>query len=179
MLAATVLLVWHTDVIVWPHAVLLIVVSLLLAAELEQCLSLVFTRQMRLLLLAQVLTCLSMVSLFLRPWLFFRALVSSDVSVNQLCGLFVLTNPMHVLTVEPGVLGCFEATMAGYTRAVGLGHDKGATFALLTCLADLTFLILVSWLILHYGVTQVARQTVRGGDAGQQAPGRAGRKERH
>lgn len=150
-----------------------------LAAELEQHLSLVFTRQRRVLLLAQALTCLSMVSLFLRPWLFFHALAGPDARLTHLCGLFVLTNLVNALTVVPGALGWFEATMAGYTSAVGLGDDKGAAFALLTRLADLTFLILGSWLILHYGFTRVARATVRGSAPGHDTPGGAGRADRH
>lgn len=222
MSVATALLAWSTDDATWYQAVLLSVVTILLAillgsvlyafasrlqpmsklltvlaqwrccqpyitrfgpavAEVEQHIYLALTRRVQVFLLAQALTCLSTVSLFMRPWLFWHALPGPGVSFKHLCGLFVLTNLVNVLTVVPGALGWFEATMAGYTRAVGIGDDKGMAFALLTRVADVTWLVLGSWLILHYGLTQIARKATRSDRRGRtecQAAARKGQSNR-
>lgn len=129
--------------------------------DLEHHITQMLTQRPRVFLLAQALTCLSMISLFLRPWVFLYPLPGIALRFTHLCGLFVLTNLVNVLTVVPGALGWFEATMVGYTSAVGLGDDKGAAFALLTRVADLIFLIIGSWLILHHGLTGMARHATR------------------
>jgi len=107
--------------------------------------------------LAQAVTCLSAVSVFLRPWLFFRALPTLDIGFDQLCIFFVLTNVVNAITLIPGALGLFEASMTGYADAVGLGDDKGAAFAIVNRIADLTLLLIGGWLIIHYGLSRVAR----------------------
>lgn len=128
-----------------------------LAEEMEQRIYLALTARVRVLLLAQAVTCLSAVSLFLRPWIFLRALPGGSIGFDHLCALFILTNLVNVLTVVPGSLGWFEATMTGYANATGLGDAKGAAFALLSRLADLVLLTLGYWLIVHYGLMRVAR----------------------
>lgn len=198
MILVTLLFVWHTDYFTRNHSVLLVAVTIILAAllglmmyafagrlqplgallrllerwqycrrlvamlrpmaaELEHRIYLALTRRVRVFLIAQAVTCLSAVSIFLRPWLFFLALPDGSISFHHLCALFVLTNLVNVLTVVPGSLGWFEATMAGYTSAAGLGDDRGAAFALLNRVADLTFLTLGIWLILHHGLGRMAR----------------------
>lgn len=127
------------------------------AEEIERLMHLTLTEHRRVFLLAQGMMCLSAVSLFIRPWIFFWNFPDVSLGFNQICALFVLTNLVNLLTVVPGSLGWFEATMAAYASAVGLGEARGAAFALVTRLADLTFLILGSWLIVHYGLTHVAR----------------------
>ena len=128
------------------------------AEELGDRISMALTAHVSIFLLAQSITCLSAVSLFLRPWLFFWFLPGTHLSFAQLCALFVLTNLVNLLTVVPGGLGWFEATMAGYASAVGLGDDKGVAFALVSRMADVTLLTVGSWLVLHYGLSHVARR---------------------
>ena len=84
----------------------------------------------------------SAVSIFIRPWIFFWFLPGARPSVEQLCALFVLTNLVNLLTVVPGGLGWFEAAMAGYASATGLGDDRGVGFALVSRMADLRLAVL-------------------------------------
>jgi uncharacterized protein (TIRG00374 family) len=134
------------------------------AEALGHHISLVLTAHAFVFLLAQSIVCLSVISLFIRPWLFFWFLPGTRLSFDQLCALFVLTNLVNLLTVVPGGLGWFEATMVGYARAVGLGDDKGVAFALVSRIADVTLLTMGSWLSLHYGLSHITR-----GQAGEQA----------
>jgi uncharacterized protein (TIRG00374 family) len=132
------------------------------AAEVEQRIAAALTGHSAVFLLAQSMTALSAVSIFIRPWLFFWFLPVAPLRVDQLCALFVLTNLVNLLTVVPGGLGWFEATMAGYAKATGLGDENGVAFALVSRLADLTLLTIGCWLIVHYGLVHMARG--QGGD---------------
>jgi uncharacterized protein (TIRG00374 family) len=125
-----------------------------------------FTRRLHVFVLAQIIACFSTVSIFIRPWIFFHALPNTAIGFDQLCALFVLTNLVNALTVVPGSLGFFEATMAGYAHAAELGGDKGAAFALVNRVADLILLVIGCWLIVHSGLSKVAR----GREAALQAP---------
>ena len=131
------------------------------AAEVEQRIAMALTERRSVFLLAQLITCLSTVSLFIRPWLFFWFLPGTRLSVEQLCALFVLTNLVNLLSVVPGGLGWFEATMAGYARATGLGDEKGVAFALVSRIADVTLLTLGCWLIVHTGLSYLVRGQAR------------------
>lgn len=128
-----------------------------LAEELEDLIHSTLTHRLRVLLIAQAITCLSSVTIFLRPWIFFRALPELHVSFEQLCALFVITNLVNSLTIVPGGLGLFEATMAGYASLVNLGDDKGVAFALISRVADLTFVVIGVSLIFHRGLSHIAR----------------------
>jgi uncharacterized protein (TIRG00374 family) len=126
-------------------------------AEMETLISTTLITRLRVFLLAQGITCLSVISLFIRPWLFFQAVPATRVGFDQLCAIFVLTNVVNALTLVPGGLGWFEATMTGYASAAGIGDAKGAAFALVSRIADLTLLVLGGWLLVHAGLTQLAR----------------------
>jgi uncharacterized membrane protein YbhN (UPF0104 family) len=115
------------------------------------------TKRLPLFLVAQAITCLSAVSIFIRPLIFFRFLPNFELGFSQLCVLFVITNLVNGLPLVPGALGVFEAAMTGYASAAGLGDDKGAAFAVITRIADLLLFMLGSWLIVHYGLTASAR----------------------
>ncbi|MGE3537130.1 MAG: lysylphosphatidylglycerol synthase transmembrane domain-containing protein [Candidatus Tectimicrobiota bacterium] len=128
-----------------------------LIAEMEHLVYTTLREHWGMVLLAQAITALSTVSLWLRPWIFCWYLPGQAVDIFDLCALFVLTNLVNLLTVVPGGLGWFEATMAGYTSAVGLGDERGAAFALVTRLADVIFLTLGSWLIAHHGLRSIVR----------------------
>lgn len=138
------------------------------AAEIDTLIATTLTKRLRVFLLAQGITCLSAVSLFIRPWIFFQAVPEIHVSFDQLCVIFVLTNLVNALSLVPGSLGWFEATMAGYASAAGIGDAKGVAFAIANRIADLTLLVLGSWLIVHAGLTQVARGPAKGAGAGGQ-----------
>lgn len=146
------------------------------AAEVEHLMALALTQRVAVFVLAQVITGLSAVSIFLRPWLFFWFLPGPRLSVEQLCALFVLTNVVNLLTVVPGGLGWFEATMAGYVSAIGLGDEKGMAFALVSRIADLTLLMIGCWLIVHVGLSHLVRAQTgarQPSAACRQAPGKA------
>jgi uncharacterized membrane protein YbhN (UPF0104 family) len=130
----------------------------------EHLIAVVLTERVAVFLLAPGITWFSTVSIFIRPWLFFWFLPGPHPSVEQLCALFVLTNVVNLLTVVPGGLGWFEATIAGYASATGLGDERGVAFALVSRMADLTLLTLGCWLIVHAGLSHVAR-----GRAGKRA----------
>jgi uncharacterized protein (TIRG00374 family) len=144
------------------------------AAEVERLIAMALTERRSVFLLAQLVTWLSTVSLFIRPWIFFWFLPGARLRVEQLCALFVLTNLVNLLTVVPGGLGWFEATMAGYARATGLGDEKGVAFALVSRIADVTLLMLGCWLIVHAGLSSLVR-----GQAAEriQTPGKASEKQ--
>jgi uncharacterized protein (TIRG00374 family) len=127
------------------------------AAEVEQLIAVALTKHIAVFLLSQSITALSAASIFIRPWIFFWFLPAARLSIEQLCALFVLTNLVNLLTVVPGGLGWFEATMAGYARATGLGDEKGVAFALVSRMADLTLLMIGCWLIVRYGLWHIAR----------------------
>jgi glycosyltransferase 2 family protein len=128
-----------------------------LAVELEALIHTAVANRLRIFSLAQAITCLSAVSVFIRPWIFFRALPSLVIGFDQLCVFFVLTTLVNALTLIPGALGVFEASMAGYADASGLGDDKGAAFAIVNRIADLTLVVIGCWLIAHYGLSKIAR----------------------
>lgn len=128
-----------------------------LADEIEELIHSTLTHRFRVLLLAQAITCLSAMTIFLRPWIFFRALPELPVSFEQLCALFVITNLVNALTIVPGGLGLFEGSMAGYASLANLGDEKGMAFALISRIADLTFLTIGGSLLLHRGLAHFAR----------------------
>jgi uncharacterized protein (TIRG00374 family) len=128
-----------------------------LAEEIEERIHTTLTHRFRVLLLSQAITCLSAVTIFLRPWIFFRALPELPVGFEQLCALFVITNLVNALTIVPGGLGLFEGSMAGYASLVHLGDDKGMAFALICRIADLTFLVIGGILILLCGLEHFVR----------------------
>jgi uncharacterized protein (TIRG00374 family) len=132
-----------------------------LAHEVEERIRTTLVYRRRVLLLAQIITCFSAVSIFIRPWIFFRALPHVTIGFDQLCVFFVLTNLVNTFTIIPGALGLFEATMAGYAIAAGLGDAEGAAFALVSRLADLTLVTLGVWLIFHHGLTRIVRERKR------------------
>ena len=86
--------------------------------------------------------------------MFIEALL--DVGFDRLCIIFVLSQVVNTFTFIPGGLGLFEGVMTGYARVSGLGGDKGAAFALVSRISDLTLVIIGCWLLFHYGLTQVA-----------------------
>lgn len=128
------------------------------AGDLETLIHGTLTRQTRAVFLAQSITWLSTISIFLRPWIFFRALPHAPVGFEQLCLFFVFTNLVNALTIIPGGLGIFEATMTGYAAFAGLGDDKGAAFAIVTRLSDGIFFAIGCWLMLHHGLTRLLRK---------------------
>lgn len=90
------------------------------APDVEHLICLALTERVAVFLLAQSITWLSVVSIFIRPWLSFWFLQGVRLNIEQLCALFVRTNLVHLLPVVPGGLSWFEATMAGYISATGL-----------------------------------------------------------
>jgi uncharacterized protein (TIRG00374 family) len=130
----------------------------ILAEEVENCIHTTVTKRLRLFILAQVVTCLSAVSIFIRPWIFFRFLPNFEIDFSQLCVLFVLMNLVNGLPLIPGALGLFEATMTGYASAAGLGDEKGAAFAVVSRSRPTP--VRRSWLIVHYGLAKSARMLV-------------------
>jgi uncharacterized protein (TIRG00374 family) len=136
----------------------LIAKLLILAAELEELIHQTLTNHFRILLLSQVITCFSAVTIFFRPWLFFHALPHLAIGFDQLCALFVITNLVNSLTLIPGGLGLFEATMVGYASLAQWGDDKGAALALITRVADLTFILMGGCFIFYHGLAHMARR---------------------
>lgn len=82
-----------------------------------------------------------------------RAGVCGTVERLKYAIIFVLTNLVNALSLVPGSLGWFEATMAGYASTAGIGDEKGAAFAIVNRIAALTLLVLGGWLIVHSGLT--------------------------
>lgn len=130
---------------------------LTLAADLEDLIYQTLTNRPRVLLVSQAITCFSAITIFMRPWIFFRALPHFTIGFDQLCALFVITNLVNAFTIIPGGLGLFEATLVGYASLAQLGDDKGAALALISRIADLIFLIIGGCLIFHHGLEHIAR----------------------
>jgi uncharacterized protein (TIRG00374 family) len=128
-----------------------------LAAELEELIYQTLTNRPRVLLLPQAINCFSAITIFIRPWIFFRALPHLTIGFDQLCALYVITNLVNAFTIVPGGLGLFEATMVGYASLAQLGDDKGAALALISRIADLSFVIIGGCLIFYHGLERIAR----------------------
>jgi uncharacterized protein (TIRG00374 family) len=133
------------------------------AEEMEIIIHGFFSHHWRTFLAAQAVTLFSALSILMRPWVFFYFLPERQLlGMEQLCGIFVATNVINSLPHTPGSLGTFDLGMVGVFKLVGLNPDQGAPYSVVNRVADLTFILLGIWLIVHYGLSSMARRVARG-----------------
>jgi uncharacterized protein (TIRG00374 family) len=133
------------------------------AEEMEVVIHRFFSHHWRTFLIAQAVTLLSAISILLRPWVFFYFLPERQLlGMEQLCGIFLATNVINSLPHTPGALGTFELGMVGSFAVVGLPTDQAAAYAVVNRASDLFFILLGLWLIVHYGLTSMAKRVAKG-----------------
>lgn len=133
------------------------------AREMEHLVRAAFTRRARIFLAAQFVTMFSAVAILMRPWIFFYfAEDGRMIGGEYLCAVYVLTNLINTLPHTPGGLGIFDGGMAWLFNQVGIGKENGAAFSLATRAADLFLILLGVYLIVHYGLSAVAKRVAKG-----------------
>ena len=132
------------------------------AEEMEHLIHAAFTQRWRLFLASQAITLLSAVGILLRPWVFFYFAKDQLLGMEVMCGIYLVTNVINSLPHTPGSLGVFELGMAGFFTLVGLGQHNANAFSLMNRAADLFFILVGVWLIVHLGLQSVARRVAKG-----------------
>ncbi len=133
------------------------------AIEMEHLIHLAFTKRWKTFVLAQVVTVFSSLSVLVRPWIFFyftkdRVLLGSE----HVAMIYVVTNVLNMFTIIPGGLGIFEGGMVGYFELAGLGKHNAAAFGIVTRISDLFLVALGTWLIVHLGMSRIAKDVAKG-----------------
>lgn len=133
------------------------------AEELEHLIHAAFTKKWRTFLLAQAVTFVSAFAIATRPWVYFRFTPNPEIlSIGNVAMIYLITNLANSITILPGALGFFEGGMFGYFKAAELGEDRAAAFAILARIADVTFVVLGTWLIAHLGLSKMAKGVAKG-----------------
>ncbi len=133
------------------------------AQEMEHLIHLTFTKRWRTYLVAQTITLVSALSVFIRPFIYFRFEGEGiNLALDHLCMIYVATNFLNMFTIIPGAMGIFEGGMIGYFSATGLGEVRAVAFSLLNRIADIFILMVGTWFIIHLGLTGVARKVAKG-----------------
>jgi hypothetical protein len=110
--------------------------------------------------IAQMLTTLSAVSLFIRPWLFYYFLMGPGfhLSFENLCVIYSLSQIIFTFQIIPGNLGIFEGTSVGIFTLIGLHKQHATAFALLARVVDVSLIVCGIWLLVSLGLMSVARE---------------------
>lgn len=133
------------------------------AREMEHIVRQAFTRRWKTFVLSQLVTTCSSVAILMRPWIFFYfAQDGMLLGGEYLCAIYVLTNLINTLPHTPGGLGIFDGGMFWLFKEVGIGKENGAAFSVATRAADLFLILLGVWLIVHYGLSAVAKRVAKG-----------------
>lgn len=133
------------------------------AEELEHLIHAAFTKKWKTFLLAQTVTLGSAIALAVRPWLYFQFTPDPGIlSLGNVAMIYLVTNLANSITILPGALGFFEGGMLAYFDRAGLGADRAAAFAILARIADVTFVVLGTWLIAHLGLSKMAKGVAKG-----------------
>ena len=101
----------------------------------------------------------------IHAWFFL--LFASDVGPvgsEHLSGIYWVFNIINGFSFTPGGLGLFEGGMLGYFSAVGLPKDVGVAYSIASRIADITFLMLGTWLIVSAGLGGMAKGLAKGQD---------------
>ncbi len=125
------------------------------AIEMEDLIHAAFTKRVGTFLLTQGITLVSMVSVFLRPVIFFRA-IHQELPLDKVSLVFLVTNLVNGFTPIPGGLGLSEVAMTGLMGAAGPGDHVGAAYAIVNRISDLVLIVFGTWLIVHYGMSRIA-----------------------
>lgn len=133
------------------------------AEEMEQLIHAAFTRKGKVFLLAQAVTLLSSLSIFMRPWLYFY--FSREhilLETKQLSAVYLVTNLVNLLPHTPGALGVMEGVMGLLFNLTKMGTEHARDFQVVVRLADLLLLLFGGWLIFHYNLQAMARRVAKG-----------------
>ena len=129
------------------------------ANEMENMVRNAFVQRWRTFLLAQLISFLCAISIFVRPILFFWFLSpDTPVPFHHIAGIYLVTNFLAMLNIVPGNLGLFEGGVVYYFDQMGLGSWKGSAYTLITRIADFGLLVIGCWLLFHYGMLAMARR---------------------
>lgn len=133
------------------------------AEEMEQIIHESFVKHWKTFLISMFITLFSAVSIFIRPALFFYFLNSDKgmPGITDLSIIFVLTQLISIIQIVPGNLGIWEGGTLWIFHLVNRPDGEAVAFAIASRIADILFLVIGLWLILHFGMSKVARETVR------------------
>ena len=137
------------------------------AEEMEHMIHACFMHRWRRFLVAQAVTLLSAISLFFRPWVYFILDVHPDLHLidsQHLAAIYVITNSINTVSITPGGLGVFEAGLLLYFAKAKLGADNALAYAFANRIFDITYVLWGLWLIVHTGLTGVAKGIAKGTD---------------
>lgn len=135
------------------------------AEEMENMIHAAFTHRWKRFIVAQLVTLVSATSIFFRPFVYF--IFDSRIGalpVDHLSAIYVVTNLINTFSFTPGGIGVFEAALAGYFNTAGLGGHNGAAYALANRIFDVVYIVIGVWLIVHTGLTGVAKGIAKGKD---------------
>lgn len=94
-------------------------------------------------MVAQSVTLLSALTVFLRPWIFFAWMGGKHImGLENLCFIFILTNLTNTVQITPGSIGVFEGGIAAYFSQVGLSPSDAMAFALVSRISDIALLLI-------------------------------------
>lgn len=94
-------------------------------------------------MVAQLVTLLSAVSVFLRPLIFFGLMSGKHImKLENLCFIFILTNLTNTVQITPGSIGVFEGGIATYFSQVGLNPSDAMAFAVVSRISDIALLLI-------------------------------------
>ncbi len=135
------------------------------AEELEHLIHACFMHRWRRFLVAQLVTLGSAISLFFRPWVYFIFDPSvGSMGSEHLSAIYVVTNSINTISITPGGLGVFEAGLVGYFSAAKIGADNALAYAFANRIFDVVYILWGVWLIVHTGLTGVAKGIAKGTD---------------
>jgi uncharacterized protein (TIRG00374 family) len=133
------------------------------AQELELLIHAAFTKKWKTFLLAQGITLTSAAAIAVRPWIYFQFTPNPEIlTVGNVAMIYLVTNLANSITILPGALGFFEGGMLGYFEAAKLGAERAAAFAIIARIADVMFVVSGIWLIVHLGLSRMAKGVARG-----------------
>ncbi len=132
--------------------------------DLEQTIHMSFTKRVKPFLIAQFLTLISTFTLFARPFIiFYFANETRPLELHHICAVYLITNLINLLQFIPGSLGLFEGGLVLYFVHSGLGAQNSMAFSIVNRISDLALVALSVWLIVHFGLSQLAKSKILGG----------------
>lgn len=134
-----------------------------LADELEYRMYASFVHRSRTFMIAQAITLLSVVSLFLRPMVFLWFVPGQpQMRFDSLCMIYIIFTVIHMFQLTPGGLGMHEWGVTHYFGSMvnpdpAFPQESAMAFILLSRFADVIFTVAGAALLWHAGLMKFAR----------------------
>lgn len=140
------------------------------AKDMERIIHAIFVHRWKTFILAQAVTSLSALSIFIRlPFFFLFIPRVTMVSLEDTAMVYVIVNFINTITFVPGAFGLLEGGVVGYFKLRYLGTplaesfvNNVTAFGIVNRIADFFYILMGAWMIAHYGMTGTARGVARG-----------------